>query len=397
MDDRLTFDDEVKLKYPSPLALTYNRMDSADELSAKHSLLGDLFEVILKYYGTILIGQYLRDKKTDRNINKELQNLEKSSIGHWVGFIRVILKDYEKEELIFPKLHSYYNQKSNDLKASMDLCRYFSKENNKKIAIRDMFDLLTNYRNNTKGHGGTAKISKYKEIISYLQPALEEILKEMDFICKLPLVYIKQVKYREKACEHVIAILKALPKNSKYTCSESEHLEAERLYLFSESCEELTPLFTIHPLMIYHSCDSCKQEQVLFLNKASKNKLEYLDYQCGQITTITEFSEKKSYINDYKEMMFTLKADVDDIEQWPIWQGDIENLKEKVEIEEIKKEHKDMKKTDDVIHRTAIQINSKEIITSLKSNEKKLEKDEKITEKKAKKKILQEETVNINK
>lgn len=71
---------EIIRDYPAPIALTYRRMDNISikrEARTKHSLLGDLFEVILKYLSCISIIQYLRDKKYDEKINRKLQNLKR--------------------------------------------------------------------------------------------------------------------------------------------------------------------------------------------------------------------------------------------------------------------------------------------------------------------------------
>jgi len=302
------FRQKILLNYPNPLALTYKRMDDQsleDSPSQKHLLLGDLFEVVLKYCSSIAIGQYFKDKKLDAKINRQLQNLKRPSLGHWISFLRDILNYYHKSkyELLLPELYDFYNKKNKSLKASQECYKYIGEllETKKYGGIlcgRDIFDLLTTYRNKTRGHGATSRSREYRERVRYIQPALEENLRELEFITGFKLVYVKEIKYTKKLCKHRIILLTGIDeRGTDYLCDEANRLENEHLYLFRTRGKILKPLFSLNPLMIYHLCDDCRREQVFFLNEGKGNRLEYLSYSCGH-SFIPD-----SYLKDFEQLI----------------------------------------------------------------------------------------------
>ena len=355
---------QIRSTYPSPLALTYKRMDDmlVDESpSSKHSLLGDLFEVILKYCSCVLMAQYLNDKRVNEKINNQLQNLRRPSLGHWNSFLRDILNFYHDNnyEPVFPELYDFYTRKNKSLKKS-EQCRQLLKEIDIKasgdISIKTMFDLFVTYRNKVwKGHGATLSEKECVKRVKLIQPALEEILLEMEFIKRLKLGYVMKVTYERGYSDHIMQFFTGTDTTKrKYTSEKNKHLETRNLYIFLEEETQLIPLFTLYPFIIYDNCNDCRKEQLFFLNEGAENRLEYLSYQCGH-----RFMPP-AYLEDFEKLMEDIscffnkeKVPEDIIESSPfrsvdeslyyeklkeVWEDGILEDEEKSELEEFLKE-----------------------------------------------------------
>ncbi|MBU1877770.1 MAG: hypothetical protein KJ734_02355, partial [Chloroflexi bacterium] len=67
--------DEIRYRYPNPIALTYHNTVNAREAMLAHSQRLRLFEVILKYLASIAICQYLGSPRDDAQVNRTLRDL----------------------------------------------------------------------------------------------------------------------------------------------------------------------------------------------------------------------------------------------------------------------------------------------------------------------------------
>ena len=306
-ENTLTFRQIVLLEYPAPLALSYKRMVDEREPFIKHNLIGDLFEVMLKYCASIAIGQYLKDKIYDKKINNELQKLERPSIGSWASFFHEILEFYHKnnKKLVIPELYDFYNKKNKSLVASKECYDILSLVLDRKkfggiLTIKQLFDdILINYRNKTRGHGATNSEKEYEKRVNYLQPALEEILGEMKFISRFKLGYVKQIIYKRGIFEHTIVLLTGVDTPHRiYSSKDDNRLEDHCTYLFSEEKGELKAEINLSPFIIHDFCEKCKRDQIFFLNEGKDKGIEYLSYQCGDT-----FMPSTIYLEDFKKIM----------------------------------------------------------------------------------------------
>jgi len=92
-------DSDIRGRYPYPLSATYHRafFESRDA-SLIHDYMLDLFEVTLKYCASIALAQYIEDEINDPGISSTLPNLERPSLGHWQGWLRDILRLYQRQK-----------------------------------------------------------------------------------------------------------------------------------------------------------------------------------------------------------------------------------------------------------------------------------------------------------
>src|SRR6478672_10392257 len=107
-------DTDIRGRYPYPLAATFHRAyyESRD-LALIHDYLLDLSEVVIKYCAAIALAQYVADGSPDAAITSSLSALRRPSLGHWQGWLRDILRLYEREKraLAVPELLTAYDQK----------------------------------------------------------------------------------------------------------------------------------------------------------------------------------------------------------------------------------------------------------------------------------------------
>ncbi len=283
--------DAIRYRYPYPIALTYHNTGSTRETVGLHDQILRLFEVILKYLATIVISQYIQDEGRDNRVNRALRGLTRPSLGQWNGFVREVLRYYDrsgqKDRLLIPEMYEVYFQKSKDrpaLSGAYNTIQNFledrSDSQKTSISVREFCDRMITYRNKTTGHGAVT-IDHCRLMNEPLLIALEEMLIALSFLEEHRLVYVEDVRLRRGKYSHeMMSFMGSVPPSrmrSAYVAENpTDYKVEEQLYLCARG--EDTPVLSLHPLMIAHQGD------ILFLNESEREKdIEYLSYQTGQI------------------------------------------------------------------------------------------------------------------
>lgn len=291
---------EVIQDYPYPLAATYQRAFQVSEGVVVHDYLLDLFEVALKYCASIAISQYVADQLGDPRTNASLRELERPSLGHWLGWLRDILDLYRRKNhpLRVPELGTFCSQKTTGEPpaAATALRRIMvdrmgstgGESNATAITPLQFFQLLVEYRNKL-AHGVHAGPNEKRRVAEILKPALRALLQGMHFLADYPLVYIRRVEADEAdgptdtlRFAHFLTSLSGISPwemENPRVSGEHERARRDRLYLLGKE-GDFHPLVSVHPLLIYRYCENCSREQVFLLNDGSSNSSDYLSYQC---------------------------------------------------------------------------------------------------------------------
>ena len=282
---------DINISYPFPIAVTFHNADNAREPVEAHDKTLKLFEVVLKYFASVAIGEYLEDGPTDPQVNRTLAGLVRPSLGQWNGFLREILTYYHRsgliDKLLIPSLHPLYFEKAKDRPA---MCAAFTAMRNfiedrrdsggvSSLAVRDFFDRLIQYRNKTAGHGALTT----EHCAAFTEPifeALQEMLGLFSVLKEHRLVYIEEVRLVRGKYTHELTSymgpLRTRLKTAYVATDQSKYRVEDRLYLCPRGDD--TPSLCLHPLMIALSQD------ILFLNESARDReIEYLSYQTGQI------------------------------------------------------------------------------------------------------------------
>jgi WD40 repeat protein len=282
--------DEIRYRYPYPIALTYHNASNAREVVAAHDQRLRLFEVLLKYLASVAICQYLTGPHDDPRVNRTLRGLIRPSLGQWNGFLRSVLTYYEnanrRDDLVVPELYDAYFKRRKDRPAmaeAYNAIRNFLENRTdsgaKSLSARELFDALITYRNKTTGHGVITR-SLCEGMNEPLLAGLEELLGGMTFLRDHRLVYVEDVRVKRGHYTHeLISYMGSTPpsrlRNAFVVEDASQYRAEERLYLCLHG--QNVPALSLHPLVI------AWQEDVLFLNESRDRDIEYLSYQTGQI------------------------------------------------------------------------------------------------------------------
>jgi predicted amidophosphoribosyltransferase len=285
--------DEIRYRYPYPIALTYHNTVNAREAMAAHDQRLKLFEVILKYIASIAVCQYLTGdgKHEDPQVNRTLRSLMRPSLGQWNGFLRSVLTYYKNanrvSEMVVPDLYDVYFERRKDRPALCDaynavrnLLENRSDSGAKSVSVRELFDALITYRNKTTGHGVVTR-DLCERMNEPLLAAMEESLAVMTCLRDHRLVYIEDVRIKRGSYTHeLISYMGSTPPSrlgkAFATDDPKQYHTEEQLYLCLK--DQDVPALSLHPLMI------AWQGDVLFLNESAYGQdIEYLSYQTGQI------------------------------------------------------------------------------------------------------------------
>ncbi len=304
--------DEIRYRYPYPIALTYHNTVNAREAMAAHDQRLKLFEVTLKYTASIAVCQYLTGdgEHSDPQVNRTLRGLTRPSLGQWNGFLRAVLTYYKNanrlEEMVVPGLYDAYFERRKDRPA---LCDAYNAIRNcledrtdsavKAVSVREVFDALITYRNKTAGHGVVTR-DLCERLNEPLLTAMEELLGVMTFLRDHRLVYIEDVRVKRGSYTHeLISYMGSTPPSrlSKafVTDDPRQYRTEEQLYLCLK--DQDVPALSLHPLMI------AWQEDVLFLNESREKDIEYLSYQTGQI------KKPDRLLEDFKDILGDILAE----------------------------------------------------------------------------------------
>jgi len=302
-------------EYPYPLARSYQRAArSTRDDSLIHDYLMDLYEMTVKYLAIVVMAQYTNDPDAvDERISQSLQGLVRPSLGMWVGWLRDIIRYYDKQQkpLLVSELTAFYsmklrfdNKKGKEEQEPLVVCFTKIKEVlNEQMGkgdgtvptvftIADFFDAMLQYRNGL-AHGTNLGANQKKERVNFMLPGFEALLLKMNFLVRYRLIYVNSVNRaasREKKYEHYYTELygdSIAPARDPKIMTNDDALP-ETLYVCNAD-REYDPILSLRPFIIFRLCNRDGTEQTFVLNEGKEKELTYLSYQCGHAFKLTEY------------------------------------------------------------------------------------------------------------
>jgi tetratricopeptide (TPR) repeat protein len=316
------FDDSVILnQYPYQIAENYRLYKNIKQRdsSERFKKLLDIYEVVIKTFGSIVIRRYLLDDIRNSSIDNKIKAFESPAVGHWVGILRDIINEYKKKELtnipILSELMELYShkisggQQSEVYKAVQDLIPFIDfkgKPGNSNAAIIDFCNTARNY---ILGHGALLSPPEFMTVVNSFEVIIFDLLQNISFIKQFSFIYIDEVTVERSVFNYSALLLKGTNLNrTNYTIDTGTtdgNLIDQELYIClceqnQDNQYEIKTALSLSPLMILSNCEKCTNQ--LFIYNGKKNKdLQYLSYQCGHFysppSLKDEFSDIEKLIN----------------------------------------------------------------------------------------------------
>ena len=283
--------------YPYPIALTYKKIvdlpNSADSVEVKHQLLGNLFEVIIRYLTSIAISQYTMEKQSDNTINDMLSTLNERSSGldHWNNVLKEILKFYKSgnKKFLMPELVALYFDKQREgfinikraYKELNIILKSGGERDVRQVSLNDFFPRLLDYHY-TFWENKYANLTKkqLKKRVVLLEPAAEDFIEELEFLINYKLVYVvSEDKLRKTNKYNVQTYMGYKLPAATQSVRSLKKLEDKKLYLCD--FKKVVPLLNLYPYSIVEYCAPCATGQVFFLRENKGAELFYISAQCG--------------------------------------------------------------------------------------------------------------------
>lgn len=297
--------DAITSSYPYQIAEVYRQLRNLDDTdySGRITRLKELFEVCVKTLTSLAIKQFILDGKRCDNIRERICALDNPSLGHWVGLLRDICKEYQDGDGLpvhspLPEMARFLDEKLPDgrngevfrawtLAAEMLATKPSGNKN------RDLMDFWVQVRNHlgAGGHGAShGREADQKEACETLSILMEHLVAQLGFLKEYPFIHIDQV-----LMEGGRPVFKAKtlvgtninrgeyrPAGGNGECA----LIDKEVYVTksdpkAELQNELCWALSLSPFLLLESCKYCKADQVFFLNGKRGKTLQYISYQCG--------------------------------------------------------------------------------------------------------------------
>jgi tetratricopeptide (TPR) repeat protein len=267
--------------YPYPLAVAYDQVQSAREVTAAHASLLHLFTTILKYLAVVVFSQYLRDKVSGEHSLQIVNSLGQLTLSRWNRFLRESLNQYERSDqqslLLMPELSAVYKESSanrpilcNAYNAISNLLEGRRASDVKALSLQQFFDLILTYHDKAAQSGPPDP-----GLCRLLMSALQEVMGMLSFLQEYDLVYVGEVRPQAGRYTHELTRFMGNRPSRLEPRLASSPLPARQLYI----CErkEKAPALSLHPLLIALDAD------IWFLHESGRNGVsEYLSCQTGQ-------------------------------------------------------------------------------------------------------------------
>jgi len=284
-------------KYSYPISQTlYRGIYLAKEARAKHDILFNTVETVIKYISAIGIAFYKTRNVKIARVEKELDKFIRPSLGTWLDVLEAIYAERAAlSDDFFIRgffTHIFEKQKRDPLyEVYQGLSALIQRRGNiqkKSVKLIDFLKFCIVYRNERIGHSATVDDDEIRETTDLLLKGIECVLLRLRFLFDYPLIYIEEVTTkhqrragrRERSFSHVYKA--CVGTNIVYGEEPvvlKEDLESDTLYLTNAEYSEFLPLY---PMMIFRECEKHKRDEVLFLNySAGENLVDYISYQCG--------------------------------------------------------------------------------------------------------------------
>lgn len=316
-------DEEQLTRWPLPLAQLVRRALNAKTILDRHSNAFFLFEAYIKLLGSVSIVEYARVGKHDPKIDEPLKRLARPSLGHWWGFVRLLVPELAQADVAgYSTLNDVlFGRSRSDLPraAGLDAALRETPEGRRsqsRVRLSELFDRLIAYRNSEMGHGayGQRPTPFYDKMSAALLAGMVEILHHVDPLAGRQLLYVSEVRRRQTGDWSVerYELSGETPRRleSMEIAGEGSQLPfSERVYVALPTASPADAA-CLYPLMLF----DYENSQTYFLNSRRRQKrTEYLNYQTG------DRMEKADLGREHRELLTRVlgcSVDVSTLEEW---------------------------------------------------------------------------------
>lgn len=275
----------------TPVALTWAEYEGERRPFQKLHRLVDVYEALLKYGAIIAVQNFYAAGLAAHfpNVDIEIRKpIARSSLGHWVGFLRETLRSFaEYEESLF----------------SRELFLFYFKDFGKRLTPQPHFqtksasDRLLLLRNERLGHGATMSDDTARALLHKHEGDLHLLLEQAAFLADLPLRHVEASvvpgEFRVVTFMGAdYASSQAIPLNTTGLTSESVgHLVAHNI--------NTGAFLDLYPLLLYTECvedvpewdaahahitgkQQCGRRKLFYFNDLkADDRISFLDYWHG--------------------------------------------------------------------------------------------------------------------
>lgn len=306
------------LRLPLPLAQLYKRAHNGKDPRSQHDNAYYFFEVLIKLMSCTLLTSYIGDSQRGESqsqaVDREIANLRRASIGHWVAMLRVLARHFgQGAGAASHPLGHLWEQLNEKHRSISGLTRLYqriknrvdgSPANDRTCTITQLFDALPHYRTDTIGHAASRSEAFYADDLG---PLLYDAMSELvapDMLHPIGpagsrLVFVTDL--RGVGQERYEMGLRELVG--------SESTRAAPLILDSDQAKQFDPQrvavlwpghatpMRLDPLVIFREREL--GEEILFANAyRGARRAEYLGYSTGRIEVDTELGEAMGSLLD---------------------------------------------------------------------------------------------------
>jgi hypothetical protein len=290
MSPRATPDSRVSAQLPLPLAQLYHLAHNETEPVRRHARAMELWEAALKLFAANVLVSAARSGPTEmRGLpGVEPQTLRRPSLGHWRGFIRLLLPALaDRGQASFAAVRALLGEPLRNFPGAVALGNLVRPPaGGAGLRLDELFDGLVTYRNDiAHGTAGPLDDATLTERADVLLAAATAILSRLDVLAGHRLVFVQPAKQVGDSAVAEWFDLTGLEMPLRPTPLAVPWREAGRLppggrvYLHDpEAGGEPRGLTPLYPLLLV---DPGHQQAWFFNGSPGKRKLKFLCYTTG--------------------------------------------------------------------------------------------------------------------
>jgi WD40 repeat protein/serine/threonine protein kinase len=287
-------DEALVQRLPLPLAQLYRRAHNAKSALDRHLAAFYLWEAAVKLLASVAVVEYAAGAPADPQIAAALQDLARPSLGHWWGFVQLLVPALaERGDERFRAAGERLFGKARDdcpRAAGLDALLRETLEGRggarATVQFGELFNRLLTYRNKELGHGaaGQRAAEFYERLGPALLAGLAEVLGRLDVLAGRRLLHAADV--RRLASGNWLVERFELHGETARRVESLEVPEADaarlprpgRLYLHAPDSD--APWRPLHPLVVYEA----EGGRTFFLNSPhGQLRADYLCYTTGEV------------------------------------------------------------------------------------------------------------------
>jgi serine/threonine protein kinase len=263
---------------PQPLVRAYYRILSGSGDKERHDAACHLAEAILKYLAAWAIAEHLECHPDAETREASLRRLNDPSLGEWNRFLREVLGRYRNGgEELFQRFLEAYETSLREPEATLLLVnrlRDFLDGSSplQSFRLRNLLDLLVQYRNRALAHGGILPSDHYREFGPVLESGLGALLDTTPLFRIGRLFYLERVEVTGGTARHEVLQLTGPLAIREVLDLGAGPLESGKLYVRLTDGRPTR----LDPLLVYHD------EDVYFCNGSQNDRTRYLSYSSGK-------------------------------------------------------------------------------------------------------------------